>query len=91
MSEDRHRHANRDIIIVPVPVPVAGADWRKQIKPPNYPQQQRQHWNPRTTPPSKAVASKRLLDAIVRQDQIVREFMRPDAAMIKAWLSPSSA
>ena len=71
---DRHP---RDVQIVLVPVPTAGADWRKEIKPPHYPQQQRQHWRPANRPPSKAAASVRLLDSFMRQDQIVREMLRP--------------
>jgi hypothetical protein len=70
----RHHHAVRTEYIV-IPIPVAGPDFGRHGKPPAYPAQRRQPWRPAQHPPSKAERSVRLLNAIVRQDQEVREFM----------------
>ena len=74
MSDSRHR----DVQIVLVPVPVGGSNEPiRQVKP-RYPQQQRRDpWRPATRPPSKADASKRLLESFMRQDQIVRDHFKP--------------
>ena len=74
MTDYRHHRVSREIIFVPVPV--AGPDFGRHGKPPNYPVQRREAWRPATRPPSKAERSVRLLNAIVRQDEEVREFLR---------------
>jgi hypothetical protein len=72
MSDFRHHVAHPVVIFVggsPAPL--------RRGKPGPYPQQERGYWRPATKPPhlSKAEASKRLFDAINRQEQAVREFM----------------
>ena len=46
-------------------------------------------WRPQRAIPTnrKAAALKQLLDYFQRQDQAVRELMRPDAALFKAWFN----
>jgi hypothetical protein len=69
----RHHHA---VQIVFVETPAAGSPKPVEARrPPAYPSTQRQHWRPQTRPPSKAEASKRLFDAINRNDQAAREYM----------------
>jgi hypothetical protein len=76
MADGRHHKANRDVQIVLVPVPVAGSPQPlKWAKPGRYPVQHREAWRPRTKPPSKTEATKRLLDAIIRNDEAARAFM----------------
>ena len=89
MSDARHHHASREIIIVPVPVPyeIGSPKVAREVKP-RYPRQDRlPPWRPRTKPPSKAERIGRWLDAWRRQEEALREIMRPDAASLKAWLS----
>jgi hypothetical protein len=73
---------HRAVQIVFVEVPSAGSPKSlREVKPLPFQRNPPTHWRPQRTIPSKAAASKRLLDNFLRQDQIVREFMRPDAAM----------
>jgi hypothetical protein len=75
--DGRHHRVSREIIFVPVPV--AGSPQPlKWAKPPAYPSSRRAPWRPQQTIPSKASASKRLLDAIVRNEQ-AREMLTPQA------------
>ena len=74
MTDARHHRA---VQVVLVPVPVAGADWRKQVKPGKYPTQRRETWRPATRPPSKAAASVNLLRQIVENEAVVRQMLRP--------------
>jgi hypothetical protein len=74
--DGRHHRVSREIIFVPVPMAGSPAPLN-QAKPPRYPSTQRQVWRPQQTIPSKACASKRLLDSIVRNEQAVREMLRP--------------
>lgn len=77
MADDRRHHrASREIIFVPVPVAGSPAPLN-QTKPPRYPSTQRQAWRPQQTIPSKASASKRLLDAISRNEAAARKMLRP--------------
>jgi hypothetical protein len=79
MSEARHHHAHREIIIVPVPCG-GSPETIRQTKPGRYPRNQREPWNGPPRRISKAESLARFLDNIRRQDQVVREMMRPDAA-----------
>jgi hypothetical protein len=98
MSGDAYRHhraghAPQPSVIF-VEVPVGGSpETARQNKPPRYPHQDRQHWRPQRSIPSrgKAEGLKRLLDYMRRQDEIVREFMRPDAKGWLAWLGGTRA
>jgi hypothetical protein len=87
----RHHHA---VKVVFVEVPQAGSPAPlRNVKPRPYPATRREPWLPRRAVPSnsKAVATKRLLNSIMRQDEIVRETMRPNAALWRAWLTRSAA
>lgn len=90
MSEQfRHHRASRDVQVVLVPIPVAGTIREThRVKPGRYPHDQRQPWRPATRPPrpNKAQRVARWLDQCRRQEEIVREFMKPDARLLKAWL-----
>jgi hypothetical protein len=91
MSDARHHHASRDVAVVFVEVPVGGSPKEANRQPPpRYPRNSRQPWRPRTKPPNrKAEGLRRLFGEFERQDRIVREMMKPDAAMLKAWMSGS--
>lgn len=83
----RHHRASRDVQVVLVPYPVAGSPKScRTVKPARFPGGQREHWRPATRPPlnRKAKGLKQLIDSFQRQDQIVREFMQPDLALLKA-------
>jgi hypothetical protein len=70
--------APRDVQVIFVEVPTGGSpETLRTVKPGKYPLQRREAWRPATRPPSKAAASVRLLDSFMRQDQIVREMLRP--------------
>jgi hypothetical protein len=93
MPDARHHH----VILVPVPYPVlvetpaAGSpESIRQTKPGKYPHRPREAWRPARAipaPRNKAERFIRFLDRWARQDQIVREMLKPDAASLKAWLS----
>ena len=70
-----------------VPVPVAGTvKETHRTKPPAYRHSQREPWRPATRPPNKAERVARWLDQCRRQEEIIREFMKPDAAGLRSWL-----
>jgi hypothetical protein len=76
--DGRHHCAQRDVQIVLVPYPAAGSPQPlKWAKPNKYPRQDRAPWRPATRPPNKASASKRLLDAIVRNEAAARQMLTP--------------
>ena len=74
--DGRHHRVSREIIFVPVPVAGSPAPLN-QAKPPRYPSTQREAWRPQQTIPSKASASKRLLDSIIESDAAARNMLRP--------------
>jgi hypothetical protein len=87
MSSDyRHHHASNPAVILVLPE--AGSPKHARPVKPRYPQQTpREHW---TGPPrrnSKADAMRRLIENMRRQDGIAREFMRPDAGLLREWLN----
>jgi hypothetical protein len=91
-SNFRHHRASRDgPVVVLVPIPVGGSPESIRQTKPRYPRQDRPPpWRPQRAIPTKrgkAAALQRLIDYFQRQDEIVREFMRPDAAMLKSWLA----
>jgi hypothetical protein len=75
MSDARHHRAVQ-VVLVPVPFEGGSPKSARTVKPGNYPRQDRQPWRPATRPPSKGQRAVNLLNAIVRQDEEVREFMR---------------
>jgi hypothetical protein len=87
VADARHHHA---VQVIFVEVPAAGSPQPlKWAKPPAYPQQRRDAWRPARSIPTnrKAEATKRLLDAIMRQDEIVRAMMTPNPTLLRAWLA----
>jgi hypothetical protein len=82
----RHHVATRREIIF-VEVPVAGPAFGRQPKPARYPHQRREAWKPATRPPNKAERLVRWLDQCRRQEEIIREFMKPDARLLAEWRS----
>ena len=86
----RHHAHPPDPVVVLVPVPVAGPDFQRQGKPRRYPSSHREAWRPATGIPAKrgkVEAFKRMLDYFKRQDEVVREMLRPDAKAWVAWLN----
>jgi hypothetical protein len=74
--DHRHHRASRDVQVIIVEVPSAGSPAPlHRGKPPTYKRNQWSPWRPQTRPPSKAEATKRLFDAINRNDQAAREYM----------------
>jgi hypothetical protein len=64
--------------VVFVEVPVAGSPAPlNQTKPPRYPLTRRAPWQPARAIPSKASASKRLLDAIIENEAAALSMLRP--------------
>jgi hypothetical protein len=88
MSENFRHHVatRREIIIVPVPYEIGTVKHTRTVHPPAYRHGQHQPWRPATRPPNKAQRVARWLDQCKRQEEIVREFMKPDASLLKAWL-----
>jgi len=87
--DHRHHRASRDVQVIIIPVPAAGSPAPlHRSEPGPYPRQERGYWRPADKPPrlSKAEALKRLLNEFRRQDEAVREMMRPSPAGLKAWL-----
>jgi hypothetical protein len=83
--DGRHHRASRDVQIILVPVPVAGTVKNtRYVHPPHYPRQGRSPWRPRTKPPTKAERVARFLDQCRRQEESVREMLKPDLALLKA-------
>jgi hypothetical protein len=76
MADDCRHH--RAVQIVFVETPQAGSpEPLKWAKPPRYPVQHHQPWRPQRAIPSKASASKRLLDAIIENEAAARNMLRP--------------
>ena len=84
---DFRRHVATRVIVVPVPYEVGTVKETHRVKPPAYRHGQREAWRPATRPPNKAERIARWLDQMKRQEEIVREFMKPDATLLKAWLT----
>jgi hypothetical protein len=81
--DGRHHRVSREIIFVEVPVGGSPKEAHRH-RPGPYKRDQLGHWRPATRPPNKAEKLARFLDSIRRQDEIVREFKRPDLALLKA-------
>jgi hypothetical protein len=76
MSDARHHHAPRDRVqIVFVPIEIGSPKQATHPKPPAYPRQGKEAWQPRTRPPSRAEKVANFLDSMNRNDQAAREFM----------------
>jgi hypothetical protein len=87
MSEQfRHHTASRDVRIVLVPYEIGTGRETNRVKPGKYPHERREAWRPATRPPNKAERIVRWLDQCRRQEEAIREFMKPDANLLKAWL-----
>jgi len=72
----RHHRAHAPQVII-VPVPVGGSPEPSRAVKPRWPRQDRvPPWRPATKPPSKAERLQRLVDAMHRQNEDVRAFMR---------------
>jgi hypothetical protein len=86
MDDFRHHVAARIVI---VEVPSAGSpEPPHRTKPPPYKRGAPTHWRPQTRPPNrKAAGLERMLREFQRQDEIVRDAMRPNAALMQQWLS----
>ena len=84
MSENyRHHTATRDRVqVVFVPIEIGSPKQATHPKPPAYPQRGgRDAWRPATLPPrrlTKGETVRNLLDEFARQDEVVREMMRPN-------------
>jgi hypothetical protein len=79
----RHHHASRDgPIVVLVPIPFGGGSPKPvdPRRPPAYPHQKRDHWQPRTKPPTKAERVIEFMRRVQKQDNEVRAFMRSAGA-----------
>lgn len=89
MSEDYRHHVATRIVVIPVPYEIGSPKVVRPIKP-SYPQQDRlPAWKPARHPPrrvGKAEALRQFLDRWARQEEALREFMKPNAAMLRAWL-----
>jgi hypothetical protein len=86
MTDYRHHVATRREIIF-VPIPVAGTVREThRAKPGKYPHERREAWRPATRPPNKAERIVRWLDQCRRQEEAIREMLRPDARLLEAWL-----
>jgi hypothetical protein len=87
MSENfRHHRVSREIIIIEVEA--GSPKSARTVKPGKYPADKRQPWTgPPTKRIGKAEALARFLRRVAEQDQIIREYMKPDAAGLAAWLN----
>ena len=61
-----------------VPIPFEGGSPKPvdARRPPAYPHQKRDHWQPRTKPPTKAERVIEFMRRVQKQDNEVRAFMR---------------
>jgi hypothetical protein len=85
MTDYSHHRASRDVQVVLVPIPVAGTIREThRAEPPRYPYDRREAWRPATRPPTKAQRVGRWLDQLRRQEEAVREMLKPDLALLKA-------
>jgi hypothetical protein len=88
MADCRH-HVARPVVVL-VPVPCGGSPQPiRTVKPGKYPSTQRAPWRPQRSIPTngKAAATKRLLDAINRNDAAARAMLTPNVAMLRSWLA----
>ena len=83
----RHHRASREIIFVPVPFESGSPKSARDIKPGKYPAQRREHWNGPPRRESKGDALVRFLDQCRRQEESVREMLRPRADLFYEWLT----
>jgi hypothetical protein len=83
----RHHHASREIILVPVAYEVGTPRETHRVKPGRYPRDRREAWRPATRPPSKAERVARWLDQWKRQEEAIRELLKPNAALLAEWRS----
>jgi hypothetical protein len=75
VADARRHHASREIVFIAVPFEGGSPKPERQVKP-RYPKQVHQPaWRPRTKPPGKTKAVKRLIDAINHNDEVARAFM----------------
>ena len=88
MTDYRRHRVTREIIFVPIEVGTVKETHR--VKPPAYRHDQHQPWRPATRPPNKAERIVRWLDQCRRQQEAVREMLRPDASLLRAWRSGAS-
>jgi hypothetical protein len=78
-ARHHHAHAPGAVIIL---VPEAGSPKSARTVKPRYPSQTpREHWDGPPRRINKAEKLARLIDALRRQDQMVREMMRPDCPL----------
>jgi hypothetical protein len=77
----RRHHASREIIFVPVPYEVGTPRETHRVKPGRYPRDRREAWRPATRPPklNKAQRMGEFMRRVQQQEEIIREFMKPDA------------
>ena len=76
MADDRRHHrVSREIVLVPIVI--GSPEPLKWAKPPAYPSSRRPPWRPARAIPSKASASKRLLDSIIENEAAARNMLRP--------------
>lgn len=72
-----NNHAPGPVVIF-IEVPSAGSNEPVRSVKPRYAQQKTcDPWRPQRSIPSKADASKRLLENFMRQDQIIRDHFKP--------------
>jgi hypothetical protein len=95
MADARHHHATAPtVVLIPYPVPVetpapeAGSPKIGRIaKPSPFKRNVLEPWRPATKPPrNKAERLVRFLDGWAKQDAAIREYMKPNAALLRAWL-----
>ena len=76
-------------MVLVIETPEAGSPKNvREVKPGSYQRTQYEPWRSATRPPNrKAAAIQRFFDQCGRQEEAVREFLRPDAAGLKVWLA----
>jgi hypothetical protein len=71
--------------VIFVETPAAGSPKVvRDTKPGPYPRNAREHWQPRTRPPTRSEKFARFLDSMNRNEQAARDMMKPDLALLKA-------
>jgi hypothetical protein len=98
VDDYRHHRVSREIIFVPVPVevpapvevPEAGSQKIGRIMKPRYPAQPDRPapWRPAQHPPRRLNKAERVVEFMRRcaeQEQDLREYMKPNAALFKVW------
>jgi hypothetical protein len=84
-----HAAARREIIFVTIPVAGTVRETHR-VKPPAYKHSQHQPWRPATRPPTKAQRMSEFMRRVQQQSEAVRELLKPNASMLKAWRSGAS-